>query len=169
MRKDEKHAHHHESLPAADIDLLRSNLYALKDEIAAAVELLYNYRSCLPLPESRTASDIVGTFGGVFNAISLAMTNSGSEWLDWGISSDRRSLTHAEFCSLDPASIRGFADRIHHICEVLDIERDPMVKETWSMQMIQDHRRHMLVEESQLYELQTVAGVLRALLMPSRS
>lgn len=105
----------------------------------------------------------------MFNAIALALTNSGSEWLDWGISSDRRGLTHAEFCSLEPASIRDFTDRIHHICEVLDIERDPVVKETWSLQMVQDHRKHMLVEENQLGALETLAGVLLAVLMPSRN
>jgi hypothetical protein len=157
------------ALPATDLTRLRTELYGLKDEIQISVEKLRRYRTCLPSSASSIAGDVINCFGEVFNAISLALTNNGSEWLDWGISGDGHGLTHAEFCALDPLSIRDFSDRLRQICEVLDIEQDPHIKAMWTEQMVQDHRAHMLMEEGQLEALESLVAVLTAVLMPNRS
>jgi hypothetical protein len=152
-----------------DLTRLRTELYALKDEIQTVVMKLHEYRPSLSTSASANASDIISTFGNVFAAVSLALTNNGAEWLDWGLSDRRDGLTHAEFAALDPDSIRDFKDRIHHVCEILDIEKEPQVKGIWSSEMIRDHRKHMLMEEGQLDTLESLATVLSAVMMPDRS
>jgi hypothetical protein len=162
-----------EPYPAIDLSLLRRELYSLKDEIQDAVEKLRTYRSCLPPSASSLASDIVGSYCSLSNAVSRALTNHASEWIEADLSGGPEApLSYAEFCTLDPSSIQDFSQRIHHIFEVLDIERDPEVQARWTRDMIQSHRSQMLLGEGQLDALdalESVAAVLTAMLIPGRS
>jgi len=157
-------------MPATDLSRLRSSLYYLKDQINATMSNLQEYGAHLPPEAAETISSITRRIFDVEKAVTVALSNHGSDWLDWGIEGGGRDcgLTHAEFSALEPEAVNDFAERLRQVSEVLEIEHDPQVAATWSRQMITDHRNVMLMEEGQLDVLNDLAAVLSAIFTPRR-
>lgn len=150
--------------PSSDMWILRQELYRLKDEMQRTIELLSDCVSALPSSGAGLASDVIQSYGALFNTVTLILSNHGSDWIEHGLSG---GLTYAEFTQLDIVSVRDFTARLAQIWEALAVEH-LRGSGSWSAQMVQNHQRHMLMDEGQLDRLETLAEVLTATLSPER-
>ena len=151
--------------PSSDMWVLRQELYRLKDEMQRTIELLSDCVSALPSSGAGLASDVIQSYGALFNTVTLILSNHGSDWIEHGLSG---GLTYAEFTQLDIVSVRDFRARLAQIWEALAVEHLRGCG-SWSAQMVENHRRHMLMDEGQLDRLETLAEVLTATLNPERN
>lgn len=150
---------------SSDMWVLRQELYRLKDEMQRTIELLSDCVSALPSSGAGLASDVIQSYGALFNTVTLILSNHGSDWIEHGLSG---GLTYAEFTQLDIVSVRDFRARLAQIWEALAVEHLRGCG-SWSAQMVENHRRHMLMDEGQLDRLETLAEVLTATLNPERN
>ncbi|TID07562.1 hypothetical protein CH35J_001510 [Colletotrichum higginsianum] len=150
--------------PTDRLSQIRNAMYRLKDQLQKTVEVLAISQNFLPAAASGSASDTVRRLGSTFNAVSLALTNNGSEWLESDLGRAQIGLlSHAEFSNLDPNTLDGFRVRLLQICNLVS---NPTDHGQWSDEMVRDHYVCMLVEQQQLDALASIASVLEELMMP---
>ncbi|KAK1999870.1 hypothetical protein LX36DRAFT_458937 [Colletotrichum falcatum] len=159
-----RHAGNMPPRPTDRLSQVRNAMYSLKDQLQKTVEVLAIGKNFLPEPAWATASDIVLRLGSTINAASLALTNNGSEWLESDLGRAQIGLlSHAEFSSLDPKTLREFKARLQEIC---DLVSNPADRKQWTDEMVRNHHVYMLVEQQQLDALGNIASVLQDLMMP---
>ncbi|KAJ0166870.1 hypothetical protein CTA2_5493 [Colletotrichum tanaceti] len=150
--------------PTDRLSQIRNAMYRLKDQLQKTVEVLAISQNFLPAVASGSASDTVRRLGSTSNAVSLALTNNGSEWLESDLGRAQIGLlSHAEFSNLDPKTLDGLRVRLLQICNLVS---NPTGHGQWSDDMMRDHYVYMLVEQQQLDALVSIASVLEDLMMP---
>ncbi|KAK3995286.1 hypothetical protein QBC44DRAFT_202129, partial [Cladorrhinum sp. PSN332] len=85
---------------SSKLPLLRQELYSLKDAISQAIDRLCHVRDTAwqePHVQS-SACSLASKFYNIGRAISILLSNNGSEWIDSGLSG---GMTYAEFMALD--------------------------------------------------------------------
>ncbi|OLN81854.1 hypothetical protein CCHL11_07007 [Colletotrichum chlorophyti] len=151
--------------PTDRVARIRTAMYSLKDQIHGAIVALNDSQSSLTHPASKTASDVIMSLGSTFNAATLALTNNGSEWIDSDLGRAQLGLlSHAEFSSLDPATLQDFAMRLRQISDLIRI--DPNERHQWTQDMLQRHNAWVLLDQHQLDALENIASILKEMMMP---
>jgi hypothetical protein len=129
---------------------------------------LRTYRSSLPASASYITFNVIAAFADLYNAISSALTtyNSYTETsLPPGMGG---ILTREEFFSLDASALQEMADQISQICQILNIADDDAASFAWSRELIEKRRAELLLDEGQLVALESIATILKSMLMPRR-
>ncbi|KAF9870203.1 hypothetical protein CkaCkLH20_12289 [Colletotrichum karsti] len=149
------------------IPRIRCALYLLKDELQRAVTILKNSQKWLSEPATVIVNDVITDMGDIFEAVSQALTNNGSEWIEKDLmrGTHARPLTYAEFRDLDPVTIDDLTGRVRQICDVVHIE--PSESRMWSADMIREHHVCMLIEQQQIDSLESIASVLKEMMYPT--
>ncbi|KAK2036718.1 hypothetical protein LZ31DRAFT_482994 [Colletotrichum somersetense] len=163
--KSPRHACNIPPRPTDRLSQVRNAMYSLKDQLQKTMEVLAVGQNFLPEPAWITASDIVLRLGSTINAVSLALTNNGSEWLESDLGrAEIGLLSHAEFSNLDPKTLHEFKARLQEICNLVS---NPEDRKQWTDEMVRSHHVYMLVEQQQLDALGNIASVLEDLMMPN--
>ncbi|KAI1079019.1 hypothetical protein F5B20DRAFT_189907 [Whalleya microplaca] len=106
--------------PGSDVFHLRRELYALKDQLSACIsEFTKQQKSSL-----LTSSDwvpLVHSYRNILTSLGLMLSNHPSDWIDY---STAGGLTYAEFCRLNPDTIRSLNLQLKETADRLYVERN---------------------------------------------
>ncbi len=169
--------------PGRESQQLRQELYNLRDELQRCINQLSRSTSSLAPGTSSLELYVVQSYSDLFKALSLILTNHGSDWIEHGL---RGGLTHAQFVRLDVETIR---DIRAELTQALDSFKAASTEATsdlspWDLRYEnmpwdqrdqarsqagqQQHGDHIFISAEVLDTLETLAEVLTATLIPSR-
>ena len=159
------------SRPSSDGWLLRRGLYSLKDELQRCIELLTKAIDELQPSQKALASDVTKSYQSISQAISVLLSNDGSDWIESGIAG---GLTYAEFLELDADCIRDFTLQLERMVDDIDPERwQKQLESPWKYpcepRPAPPGSIDSLVNEGLLDRLESLAQVLAATLGTSRT
>ncbi|KAL0935465.1 uncharacterized protein CTRU02_210056 [Colletotrichum truncatum] len=162
-----RHNYQVSNMGTDQIYCIRRAVYALKDELQRTILVLEASLSCLSDIRLIAVTDVITAVRRVFDAVSQALTNNGSEWIENDLKhGNRQLLSYAEFSNLDPTTIEDFTARIKQINDLVHI--GALESRLWSAYMVQQHHICMLFEQQQLDSLDTIVSVLEEIMLPNQ-
>ncbi|KAK3321856.1 hypothetical protein B0H66DRAFT_531219 [Apodospora peruviana] len=152
-------------IPSNQVWRLRHELYHMKDVIQQVVVRLNNATG-LSSSAAALASDISKMYSKLFDTISVALSNHGSDWIDSGLSG---GLTYAEFLGLDTECIRDFAAQLESTLQSMGANNNPRRQHVAELADVPRTAMRTTIENYQLENLEMLVLVLGATLTPQRN
>ncbi|KAI5920744.1 hypothetical protein F4810DRAFT_405812 [Camillea tinctor] len=150
--------------PGSNLNLLRRELYALKDQISASI-------GEFEVPKKNGASgdtdvplelmEVMNSYQAIKSAMDIMLSNHSSDWIDYSLAG---GIPYPEFCRLNPDTIRSLKLQLKELTDELNAEWNRV----HSMRYLNDPD-DLLQDEKPAFKkslidgLRTVEEVLRSL------
>ncbi|KAM0080925.1 hypothetical protein ACKRZS_006918 [Fusarium odoratissimum] len=152
--------------PNPKVRQIRDELYAMKDHFVMINVFLSRLKDSHPSPNV-TDPLIFKSLKRITTAISNALTNNPSDWIESDIgSSSSKTMSYAQFLTLDPDVLSDISSHLQDFQDELGVDAKPGEDGCdFSQEMIHNHQEFMLLEGGQLQQLRSVIEFTETILM----
>ncbi|KAH7166698.1 hypothetical protein DER46DRAFT_573585 [Fusarium sp. MPI-SDFR-AT-0072] len=152
--------------PNPKVSQIRDELYAMKDHFVMINIFFSRLKDSHPSPNV-TDPLIFKSLKRITTAISNALTNNPSDWIESDIgSSSSKTMSYAQFLTLDPDVLHDVSSHLQDFQDELGVDAKPGEDGCdFSQEMIHNHQEFMLLEGGQLQQLRSVIEFTETILM----